>query len=336
MKQVTIRDIAKIAGVSPATVSRALSGSSGVSRAKRDYITDMAHKNGYFTEEEAYHARQNSRMIALIAPSMANPFYANLFDHCEQSLLRLGYIPFLFSSNILDNPDTGLLPLQQMPLAGILVIEAVRDPESYISQLLSLNLPLVMMLNHPLRSAASSYVVQDNFQAGYIAARYLIEQGHQRIYFLGGPKNTPALGYRIDGFKRALDNYNLTCQREWILEGDLTPESGRLFARRCLHDFSRRPDALICANDLMAIGFLDEMQKAGKKIPEDISLIGFDDIPSSSLSSISLTTLRQEWGVMSSKAVELLHRQIVSPDKPPENITLDPTLIIRHTVAQKK
>jgi len=337
MNKTTVRDIAKETGVSAATVSRALNGMSGVSAYNRQIILAAAEKLGYaHTNFKKPINSVDANLIALFAPSLKNPFYADLLDNCIQRLSVLGHQPIIASFSLEKAQFIDVLDnLSSLPLKGLILLSALYDPTNYLDAIHKTRIPTVLLLNRPLDGFNGSTVIQDNFQAGYTATRHLIELGHKKIVFLNGPRSAPAMQDRINGYQKATANYGLICDSDWIFEGDLTADSGRKLAKRFLENQRSLPDALICANDLMAIGFMDEFKKSGKCIPEDISLIGFDDIMISGIAGIDLTTMRQNSQDMGRQTAELLHRRIINPQCQNENVIFDPKLVVRKTTAPK-
>lgn len=336
MNKPTVRDIAKRTGLSAASVSRALKGGTGVSEYNRKAILTAAEELGYARTNFKIPGSVEGNLIALFAPSLKNPFYADLMDNCIQRLTSLGYQPVIASFNREDAPfEVVLENLSPLPTKGLILLEAMHDPASYLNAIHRLNVPAVLLLNRPIDGFTGSTVIQDNFQAGYTAARHLIELGHRKIVFLNGPHSAPALRDRIDGYQKAMENYGLPFEAEWVYEGDLAAESGKKLARHFLEGGQGVVDAVICANDLMAIGFMDEFKKSGKHIPEDISLMGFDDIMISGITGIDLTTMRQNSPEMGRRTAELLHHRIQDPQCQSENVIFDPTLIVRNTTASK-
>ncbi|MCL2035538.1 MAG: substrate-binding domain-containing protein [Oscillospiraceae bacterium] len=204
------------------------------------------------------------------------------------------------------------------------------EPSDFIQRLQKIGCPLVLILNCPVQDFDGSVVYLDNYQAGYIAARHLIELGHKDIAYLSGATNPIVSNTRHNGICSALNNYNLVSGNV-VFPGNSTLECGRKAAEQYLACKDSLPSALICYNDLMAIGFIDECRKNNIHVPEVVSVIGFDDISVASLEGIALTTMRQPTVEMTKKAIDLLHQKIINPFFSCERIIMDPTLVIRKT-----
>ena len=178
-------------------------------------------------------------------------------------------------------------------------------------------------------------VISDNFQAGYMAAMHLIELGHKRLGFISGHRYSSASVRRMEGFKQAIKNCFLPVREEDFWEGDLKMSTGSELARQFLNQDSR-PTGIAIANDMMALGFLDYCKSVHFSVPENLSIVSFDDIIFSKLNGIELTTVSQHGKEMGEKAAELILRRIQTPDAEYKKIILDPTLIVRGSTAPCK
>ena len=333
MQKHTIQDIAQIAGVSPATVSRALNNFPGVRGESRRKILSVAKSLGYAPKIAMNRATGDCGSIIgiVIGGDLRNPFYAEIAYHMEKRLKRYGYLPVLFPFSNFQKPQArSSTPCLPQRLSGLILI-SVDEPPEFLDSLKSLTIPTVLLLNYSVGSEMScSVVILDDFQSGYTATRHLIEYGHTKIAFLTGPERSAVSAARLQGYRQALGYYNIPFRDEMVYPGDFTLERGRKTALACIAK-GELPTALICCNDLMAIGFLDECEHNGIKIPEEISVIGFNDIPSASLERIALTTMRQSTAEMGFQAVELLHKKISHPESGNEYVILDSQLIVRRT-----
>nr|WP_279323610.1 LacI family DNA-binding transcriptional regulator [Anaerotruncus rubiinfantis] len=333
VEKYTARDIAELAGVSPATVSRVLNGTAGVGQEKRAKILEIARSLGYAPSGSSYENRRarSSNIVAIFIRDVRNPFYADIIYHAQEALLENGYIPVAmpFKGTLQELQELAKTDVPSS-FGGVLMMPPA-DPEQAKEAVRLFSCPMVLLLNRHLNDFDGNVVIQDNFQAGYTAARHLIELGHRHIAFLMGPADSPAMIARYDAYRQALKNYNLPYRDDYLIPGDLTMECGRRSAQAYLPRLDQLPHALICCNDLMAIGFLDECRKRQVSIPETMSIIGFDDIPFSAVAGIDLTTMRQKSGEMGRRAAELLHKKISAPSSANECVIYDPQLIVRKT-----
>ena len=331
----TISEVAKMLNVSPSTVSRAMNNTPGVSDGVRKKILDFVDEIGYHPNTIAQSlSRGKSNMIALILGDIRNPFYTNLAFGIQKHLDDHGYIVTTFNSEYDSKKEQQFIQFaMQHHYSGIIL--ATVNSEKFDKFSKNIDLP-VLLVNRITEHYDGSLVVTDNFQAGYIAARHLITLGHKRIGFLSGDhKSSTASSQRFQGYKQALINYQLPFKKEYCLFNlDWRMNTGyevaeKLFsAKTCSDNF---PSALLLANDLLALGFMDYCGKHEIHIPEDISIVSFDDISYSALNQIQLTTVSQHVEKMSSAAADLMIQLLTNPPQEAQRIILEPTLIVRNT-----
>lgn len=331
----TISEVAKMLGVSPSTVSRAMNNAPGVSDAVRQKVLAFVNEIGYHPNTIAQSlSRGRSNMVALILGDIRNPFYADLAFGIQKELDIHGFIVTTFNSEYDFNKELQFIQFaKQNNYSGIILVTV--DSEGSEACIQELDFP-VLLINRITERYNGSMVVTDNFQAGYIAVRHLINLGHKRIGFLSGHhKSSTASFQRFQGYKQALSNYQVPYHSEYCLfDLDWRMETGYLAAERIFSQSSAMsgfPTAFLLANDLLALGFMDYCGKHSIAIPGDISIIGFDDIAYSSLHSIQLTTVSQHVELMSSEAAALMLLLITSPPAEPKRIILEPTLMVRKT-----
>ena len=190
-----------------------------------------------------------------------------------------------------------------------------------------------VILGRPFRSDNVSYIDVDNVHAAYNAVSYLVRLGYQRIATITGPLESTAGLDRQEGYTRALQDRGHNIFQDLIVEGDFS-EAGGYHAM--LNLLKRRPDAVFAASDTMALGAIRAIQEHDLKVPEDIAIIGFDDLPMPTLNDIELTTVRQPVTEMGQKAVELLLDIIENGTEPPRHMILDTNLVIRSTCGSMK
>lgn len=333
-KKITISDIAEHLGVSRASVSRALNGSSGVGTELREKIRAYAEESGYKPDIPMRDmAEEKMKIVGLVFGDVRNPFYAELTFYIQKKLNLHGYMVMLFNSEYhLDKEMQFIEIAEQYHLAGLMLITMQTKIDGVRFQ--AGNTPVVFV-NRTLELANYDSVTTDNFKAGYIAAMHLIKLGHIRIGFVGGHSESSASILRMEGFKQAMRNCFLTIEPEDLMQGDLKMPSGYEIAKQF---FSResRPSAMIFANDMMALGFLDWCGEADIAIPEEVSIVSFDNIDFSKMHGIGLTTISQHVREMGERAAELMVRRIETPDTEYKRIILEPTLMIRNTTGPYK
>ncbi|MBH8605474.1 LacI family DNA-binding transcriptional regulator [Thermoactinomyces sp. CICC 10522] len=328
----TINEIARLAGVSRSTVSRVISGHTNVKPETRKLVEEVIRKSNYRPNPIAQGLVKGSlKMIGLLIGDIRNPFYAEIARGVEDVAHKSGYMVVFFNSDYdIDRELFYLQAAQQFSFSG-LVLMSVLDTQELVPVLKNIKCPIVM-LNRYIRSLETDVVLVDNFQGGYLAAKHLIELGHTRIAHLAGPSLSTASRERIAGFKQALREYGIKINERDIVQGDLRLESGCQFARRWLSQ-SNRPTGIFVANDIMALGVMDEFQKQGVNIPNDVSIVGYDDLPYAGVKQIGLTTIRQPHYQMGAMAMSFLIERIRNTETFTQRMTFMPELVVRSTTA---
>lgn len=326
---ITAWDVARKAGVSQSTVSRALANSQLVSKKTRDRIIAIAEQLGYQVNIMARGlSTQRSGLIAVVTGSARNPFYWEVLRQIDERLQAEGMHVMLVTVREGESIDAAIRKVHQYRVDGLLVLSAELSSRA-IDECKDFGLPVVLF-NRYVASEAVSAVSCDNAVAGRDVAQFLYNTGHQRFGFISGLQDSSTNKDRFEGYKSQIAK--LGCQPPLVEVGDFTYEGGRQAVKRLLLQ-GERPDAIFCANDITAIGALDGIRiDLRLKVPEDVSIIGFDDIPMAAWSGIDLTTMRQQSGQMVEAAIEILKQRIDQPERGPE-FRLEPgKLIIRQTV----
>lgn len=328
----TIRDVAALAGVSVATVSRVLGDSPRVRDETRQRVLEAIERL-HFRPSVVARGLANGRLQALhlIIADIRNPFYAEVARGVEDTVFENGFT--LVVSNTDDEAEREQLYLEattQYGFAGVILMSALETDE-LVAVVQGLNCPIVL-LNRYLRGCDTDAVLVDNYRGGYLATEHLIRLGHRRIGHLSGPLRSSASRERLRGFQQAMEDYGLRVDPSWLEEGNLRLESGVRYALSCLQG-QRDVTAVFAANDMMAIGLIDTLVRHGWGVPERLSVIGFDDIAFSGLKGISLTTVRQPQYEMGVTAAELLIDRIRVGVRETNRVVFTPTLVERGTTA---
>ena len=320
-------------GVSPSTVSRAINGKKGVGEKQRAKILELVKEIGYQPNTFAQGLSQGHvNIIALILGDIRNPFYSDLVFNIQSILNESGYLVMVFNSEYDVEKELAILDMtSRFNFAGLILITA--QSERVQASLASIDLPMVLV-NRILPAYHGDSVLTDSFHAGYLAAMHLIDLYHTRIGFVCGPGVSSASAQRFEGFRQAMSNLGLTIDQRFVYESDLKIESGRRIAKEFCAAGSDRPTAMIVVNDLTAIGFMDECKKSGLSIPDDLSVVSFDDIIYSSIEGISLTSINQHAEEMSSQAARLILKQLQGDRSHPERIIITPELVVRNSTKQ--
>ena len=329
MKNVTLKDVAKAAGVSYATVSRALSGSPQISGATRERIIKLCDEMGYTTN---YVARsmvmKKTDLIGLVVPAIDNEFMSQLAYYAEMSARSHGYNIMLCNSGPdLRQEKTVVKLLLGRQVDGILIVP--QSPKTYENIQAYTNQVPTVFLGENLRDQPQSYVAADNSWGTYIGTRYLWELGHREILYFGR-RHPTTHQLRAEGYMRACQELGLR-QRFYNSEYSRSSiENGYQMAKDL---FSRPIDytAIFASTDSNALGILKAADELRIAIPGRLSLIGFDDIPSTALPRIELTTIEQPKRAMAVQAVEMLRDRIENGTQGYAHQILMPTLIKRDT-----
>jgi len=325
----TIADVAEMLGVSRATVSRALSGSPGVGPELRQKIIDFTEEIGYKPNSVAQSlSKGKMKTVGLIFGDVRNPFYAELTYHIQKAFNENGYSVMIFNSEYNVEKEVEFIHMaEQFCLAGLILFTAQTNMSK--PQFDKIHVPIIFA-NRSLELKNYDSVLTDNFKAGYIAAMHLIELGHKRIGIINGQSLSSASMHRFEGAKQAMRNCFLTLKEDDIMTGDLKMDTGYALAK----DFFKRkdrPSALVIGNDMMALGFMDYCKEINVKIPEELSIVSFDNINFSAMHGIELTTISQHVKEMGEKAAELMVNRIENPKAEYKRIILEPTLIVRNS-----
>lgn len=324
-----ISDVAEMLGVSKSTVSRVINGNEGVGPELRKKVMDFINEIGYQPNTIAQSlSKGRMNIVALILGDIRNPFYADLAFNIQRILNDNGYMVMVLNSEYNIERELEFLKLtEQFNFAGLILITA--QEEIIEDRLKNMNLPKVLV-NRILPHYTGDSVLIDNFQAGYQATMHLIEQGHRHIGFIKGPGVSSASSQRFAGYRQVLQNYGLPFEKECVFESDLKLETGRSLAD-AFCKLEKHPSAMVIVNDMTAIGFMDGCRNAGIRIPEDLSIVSFDNIAMASMYGIELTTISQHVDEMGEKAAHLMLKQLNDRDAKPERIIMEPTLIVRKT-----
>lgn len=329
MKNVTLKDVAKAAGVSYATVSRALSGSSQIGSETRERVLKLCDEMGYTTNFVARSmVTKRTNLIGLVVPSVDNQFMSELAYHAEVSARAHGYNIMLCDSGPdLKQEKTVFKLLLGRQVDGILIVpqssRSYDNLKSYLDQV-----PTVF-LSENLRSQPQSYVAVDNSLGTYLGTQYLYELGHRDILYFGQRRSTTHQ-LRAEGYTKACQELGLTP----LFFNSEYPRSSIQGGYELAKELFQKPldyTAVFAATDSNALGMLTAADEMGIDIPGHLSLIGFDNISATALSRIDLTTVDQPKRDMAVQAVDMLRDKIENGTQGYVHQILLPTLIQRGT-----
>lgn len=326
------RDIAREAGVSQSTVSRVLNKSPSISPATVARVEAAMAKLGYSRNAAARTLiTGRSNLIGLVVSNIANPFYPEVIEAIVATAAQQDYNVIL--CNTQEDPALQLAYLDLLlehQVDGAILTSSFMDAGEQLEQVVVAGTPLVLV-NRTSTDSFCDSVHLDNEKAGHLATAHLLDLGHERVGYIGGHQGTSTNQRRFDGYVRAHTERGLEVERRLVQHGQFTAENGRRQAARLLVA-QRPPTALVCADDLIAMGAMDAVLDAGLTIPGDVAVVGFDDIPAAALRQVSLTTIRQPAAEMGRRAVELLLDRITGQDDGrPVEVVLRPELVVRDT-----
>lgn len=330
--RLTMSDIGKLAGVSASTVSRALNGSPSIPETTRERILKIAQEHNYRVDTRAQNFRlQRSQSIATVFPFnnerserlISDPFYLEIISALTDELAHYDYDMLLARVPSFDD-EWCLRYVLNKRVDGIFIIDRAVEDRG-IEKLIELNAPFVVW-GPPLPHQAGVYVGCASADGGAEAVRHLIRLGRRKIGFIGGDGSMVETHLRRQGYEQALQEANLTVDENLIAYTDFTPQAGHNAMHRLLE---RAPDldAVFLCSDFMSVAALEVLRAEGRRVPEDVAVIGYDDIPLAAYCSPRLTTVRQpihEGGrLMVQKLFDLIE------GKPTESTILPYELIIR-------
>ncbi len=328
-KRITIHDIARHAGVSPSTVSRVLNNTTPVAEDKRLAVTAAIRRLNYRPSIVAQGlARGTSTVIGVLTQDIASPFYGEILRGIEYGLRGSVYHPIFANGNWrLQEEHDALQILRSRQPEGIILLGG-NIPDAEIRAVAE-QLPVVVVGRH-ITGFERHCVRVDDFQGAYLATRHLIELGHRRIAHITGiPSHQDTLD-RQAGYEHALHEANIPLNTELIIEGTFQEQSGMLAVETLLMRASPFT-AIFAANDQMAYGARLALYRRGIRVPEDVSLVGFDNLPGSAFTTPPLTTVRQPTVEMGTAAASAILSLISGA--PPDLPHFAPELIIRESAS---
>ena len=332
-RRVTIRDVARESGVSYATVSRVLSGYAFVMKPTRNRVMEVVERLGYVANLPARSlAGGRSQIIGLLVPNLDNGYVGTITQGIDQALAHANYDLMLYTSHRHPGKESYYVSAIPNGLTEGMLLVAPLVPTAYLDSLREQNFPYVL-IDQADATENSNVVEATNWQGAYEATRYLIELGHRQIAFVKGSFAIRSAADRLRGYKAALADYDIPIRQELVLEGDYQQQTAYHLTKRLLQSVKDPPTAIFAANDISAFGAMDAARESGLHIPDDISIIGFDDIPQASLVYPKLTTIRQPLEQMGNVAVKMLLAQIEDRSLPPQRVVLATQLIIRDSCA---
>ena len=333
--KVTIVEVAEKAGVSLGTVSRVMNNDVHVAPETRERVSTVMREMGYVANRQARGLKGNrTNVIGVLAPDLGTGYIGEILHgiDTELGLHQLDLMLFTTHRTAVKEANYVANMVQGM-VDGLLVI-LPRNPADYTGILTSRNFPFVL-IDHQGTGNPCPAVGATNWQGAYNAAEYLIKLGHTRIGFITGSMDLGAAIDRLEGYKSALQVHHIPEDPQLIYEGTFFQPDGYAGGSALL-DLEDRPTAIFASNDVMAMGAMDAIRGRGLRIPEDVSIVGFDDIPQAAMVRPALTTVRQPLEQMGRLATQMLIDQLKNPEKEIGRIELPTELIVRDSTLSPK
>ena len=321
---VTLKEVAERAGVSRSAVSRTFTAGASVSPKTRAKVEKAANDLGYAPNALASSLTTGrTKLIGLIVNNFRNPLILEVFDLFTRGLQDRGLRPLLVNPTDATDPAASLRMLRQYSVDGVIVASSTL-PSSFAQSFKDAGLPVVHAFGRYSTSPDVHVVGIDNVACGRMAAEALIQRGYGRVAFLGGPSSATSTQDRMAGFLAALgDQPQIKVSASYA--ADYSFDAGRAEMQRLLQDTPA--EAYFCGDDLLAVGALGAIQQAGLSVPDDIGLIGLNDMDMARWGMIGLTTIRQPVAQIIEAAIDLVVATIETPDRHPE-IRLFPCRVI--------
>ena len=329
---VTIKDLARILKISVATVSRALRDTYDVNKETREKVLALAKELKYKRNYNATGlAGSSTHNIGVIVPYVTNYFFSTFLTGVQEIAYPKDFNITLFLTN--DSPEKEFEVTQNLIVSGLdgllVSVSSHANSSEHFQELLDKGLPIVFFDRVP-GDVIASMVLQDNFKGSFEAVEHLVERGYKSIAHIAGPKEMTFTQKRLEGYKAALQKYNLPVREDWMIFSGFTQESGEKDTYQLL-ECEERPDAIFAVNDRKAVGAIVALKKKQVAIGTEIGVIGFANDPSAELISPSLSTIAVPSFEIGRISCELLLKHIKKRNFQPQKITLPGHLIARES-----
>ena len=328
----TSKEVARLAGVSQPTVSRALRNLPGTSPATRDRVAAAAQQLGYVASDRGRAlATRRSRRVAVVTEELTNPFYPQLVEPIRRGLRGLGYTSALVTAP--DGIDLQVAELADGSYDGVVLLTTKRH-SSLPRELTERGVPHVLC-NRILDRPESPACAVDNRGGTRAVADLLARLGHVEVSAVHGPTDTSTGQERAEGLRIGLRAHGLNLRRDRVVRGPFSHEAGRR-AGRALMAMEGRPTAIVCGNDVLAMGVLSAARELGLSVPDELTVVGFDDIDMASWPLVDLTTVRCDLGEVARLTIELLADGMNESDSlagrsAPRTVRVPSSLVMRGT-----
>lgn len=327
----TMKDIARLAQVSTSTVSHVINGSRFVSDEIREKVMRIVVELNY---TPSYIARslkvKATKTIGLLVTATNNPFFSEVMAGVEQYCQKNQYnLIIATTGGDAKRLQQNLQTLIHKQVDGVLLM--CGDSRFQADMELTVSLPLVVM-DWWFTELNADKILENSERGGYLATKSMVDAGHQKIGIITGNLRKSVAKNRLQGYKKALSEANIVLNPDWIVESHFDFEGGIVGAQKLLA-LSDRPTAIFCCSDTIAIGAYQAIQNQGLRIPQDISIMGYDDIELARYLFPSLSTISQPKAELGKLAVETLLQRIQEPNENYRTLVLEPTCILRESIS---
>lgn len=330
--RVTLSDVAKRAGVSIATVSYVMNDRDGVGERTRENVLRIADELGFRLNRVASGLRTGrTQVLGLVLADITNPFYPEIAGGVIAAAAAAGFQVFLSHGGTDGGLDGEVVQALCDHQCGALIFTSlVVSDGPLLADVVPSDLPIVQTVRR-IPGIRADFVGIDDRAGAREAAQHLVDLGHRDLAVLAGPSASSASSERTAGFREALAEAGIELEPESVIECSLTLEAGHRAALQLLESRGRPPGAVLCGNDLIALGAVDAFLGRGLSVPDDVSVTGYDDIWFASSRLVQLTTVRQPRDEMGRAAVSLALERLAEPGLPPREVIMEHELVVRRT-----
>ncbi|MBR0600462.1 LacI family DNA-binding transcriptional regulator [Sinanaerobacter chloroacetimidivorans] len=326
---ITIKDVAKELGVSYSSISRALNGKEGVSEATRQKILKTAEKMGYQPNDLARGlVNKISKTVGVIIPDINNPFFGEIVTGISDAANEKEYNIFLCISGWSPKNEQAYFDTLRKKRVDGIILKSAGKNEDYEN----VRSPL-MIIERYSKTLEYNCVEVDNELGGYLAAKHLLDCDYRNLGFILGKEDIFASQSRLNGAARALKEYGMSINENAVIEGSFSIEGGRMAAKELFENRGEKIDAVFSMNDLIGLGVLQYCSDQNISVPDEVGVIGYDNISYSRLPQIQLTTIHQPKYELGRMLFDTLLEEIQAKDEPKQvkKVILNPELKIRKT-----
>jgi LacI family transcriptional regulator len=328
----SLQEVARQAKVSIATVSRVLNKSDKVVPETRAVVEQALRDLDYRPSRVARRLRMkdgHAHLVGLIIPDIQNPFYAEIARGVEDAAYANQYALLLCNSDENLEKERFYLDVMRDESVDGLVLPPFDETDAGVIEMVKTGMPIVCV-DRSLSKVKTDLVEVDNYHGAFDAVMHLLDKGHKSIALIEGRTHVSTSRERRRGYLDALAARGITPRKDLMRGGDFKQESGRVLTNELL-DLKKAPTALFVCNNLMTVGALSALHQRGLRVPQDVAVVGFDDLPWAEALDPPLTVVRQPAYEVGKQAMELLLKRIIEPTRPPVTVRLMPELVVRRS-----